>query len=106
MDTRQTCARVVRTRDLRAEVLAEAALALAEEEHGADLILGGGLDAQPELLRLLGDRFHLLGNGPKVAAALADPQHCWAMDRKWQRPWPTRNTGSASWIDWVSPIRR
>jgi predicted ATP-grasp superfamily ATP-dependent carboligase len=82
-DARAACDAFIRVEGCDADALADAAIehaALAAGVvHGddvparADLLVGGGLDARPDLLRRLGERFRLRGNGPEIADVLADP---------------------------------
>jgi predicted ATP-grasp superfamily ATP-dependent carboligase len=76
-DCRSACARLVRARGCTADALAQAALdsvsgnVLREGRKG--LLVGGGLDARPDLLRRLGQSFRIYGNPPETAELLADP---------------------------------
>ncbi len=82
-DARAACDAFIRVERCSADALADAAIDHAAgvapnffQGGGsvrADLIVGGGLDARPDLLRRLGERFRLRGNGPEIADVLADP---------------------------------
>ena len=78
-DARAACEAFIRVERCSVDALAAAAI-----DHAAgwvrggggnrpDLIVGGGLDARPDLLRALGERYRLRGNGPEIAGILADP---------------------------------
>jgi len=82
-DARAACDAFIRVERCGADALADAAIdhaaGVAPHFHQgsgsvlADLIVLGGLDARPVLLRQLGERYRLRGNGPEVADVLADP---------------------------------
>lgn len=81
-DARASCDAFIRVARCSADALADAAIDGAAGvapnffQGGrvrADLILGGGLDARPDLLRRLSGRYRLRGNGPEIADVLVDP---------------------------------
>jgi len=78
-DARAACDAFFRVGRCSADALADAALdrAFGLVQGGGrsrpDLIVGGGLDARPDLLRRLGKRYRLRGNGPEIAGVLGDP---------------------------------
>ncbi len=75
LDARAACDRFVRAEACNADALADAAIAAARggAHDRADLIIGGGLDARPDLLRRLERHYRRRGNGPEVAGLLAEP---------------------------------
>lgn len=79
LETRAACARFVQAACCTGDALADAAVAAARGDAHArcaersDLIVGGGLDARPDLLRRLETHYRLRGNGPEVAGVLAEP---------------------------------
>jgi predicted ATP-grasp superfamily ATP-dependent carboligase len=79
LDARSACDRFVRAERWTSDALADAAIAVARGDASdrgterADLIISGGLDARPNLLRRLERHYHLRGNGPEIAGLLAEP---------------------------------
>ncbi len=79
LDARAACDAFALSERCSPDGLADAAIAtaIADAQAGgacrADLIVGGGLDARPDLLRRLDTHFRRRGNGPEVAGLLAQP---------------------------------
>lgn len=81
-DCRCACARLVRAEQCSADALTRAALGTVSGNSArvprGGLVVGGGLDARPDLLRRLEQSFRIFGNPPETAEFLADPPRLFA----------------------------
>ena len=72
LDTRDACVRTVRAGGCSGDALTDAALETALDGQRPELIIGGGLDSRPDLMRRLTRSFRIRGNGPETALLLSE----------------------------------
>ena len=88
LDTREACVRTVRADGCSGDALADAALATVLGGQRAELIIGGGFDARPDLMRRLERSFRIRGNGPWTAGLLSDARSLFGLLDRLGIPYP------------------
>lgn len=88
LDTRDACVRTVQAGGCSGDALADAALATAPDGQRPELIIGGGLDARPDLMRRLARSFRLRGNGPETAGLLSEVGNLFGLLDRLGIPYP------------------
>ncbi|MGB5832420.1 MAG: ATP-grasp domain-containing protein [Thiohalocapsa sp.] len=79
LDTAAACDQLIRVNRCDADALFAAAMNANDEGLNSDLIVGGGLDGRPDLLRGLASSYRIRGNCPDTISLLADPERLFGL---------------------------